>query len=317
MTTPLLLRSDDVEIELLPRGATIRAMRVRDRAGGLVDVTLFPRDPALQGPDCGYMGATVGRCANRIAGARFTLDGVEHRLSANEGRHALHGGREGFDSRDWTVDEVTSSRARLRLVSEDGDQGFPGRVVVVAEFAVDGPVVSITYAATTDAPTPLNLTNHTYLNLSGEGSATALDHTLEVSASRYTPVDDDQLPTGGVASIDGSPLDFRRPRRPGAHVDHNLVLEGTGLREVATLRSPVTGISLTLATDQPGLQVYTGDKLDGSVVGKSGTVYGPNSGIALEPQGFPDAVNRPGFPGVVLRPGERYFSRIAWRLSSD
>lgn len=317
MRLPIFLRSADLELEVLPRGASVRALRVRDRRGRVVDVALFPGDDAQAGAATGYLGASVGRCANRLAGGRVVVDGAEHRLSTNEGPTTLHGGRSGFDARVWSPDVVTRGRARLRLVSEDGDQGFPGRLVAVAEFTVRGPVVSLTYAATTDRPTIVNLTNHTYVNLSGEGSSTVLDHTLEVKASRYTPVGAGLIPTGRIAAVAGGPLDYRRPRLLRADVDDNLVLDraGVGVREVATLRSPRTGVTLTLATDQPGLQVYAGNQLDGAVVGKGGARYGPNAGVALETQAFPDSPHHRGFPTVLLRPGQRYTSRTTWRFS--
>ena len=314
------LRSAELEVDVLPYGASVRAIRVR-LPGGWRNVALSPRDPRLLGPACGYLGATVGRVAGRIRGACFDLDGVRHVLTANERGHTLHGGAVGFDSRPWRVVEVTPDHVRLDLVSPAGDQGFPGRVEAGVTYAVSGPTLSVTYLATTDAPTPVSLTSHTYVNLAGEGSGDVLGHELQVAASAYAPTDDEGLPLGHLAPVEGTPFDHRTPRRVAADLDATFALDGAGprfsakMREVAWLRDPASGLTLTLASDAPSLQVYSGSQLDGSVIGTGGTAYAAGAGIALETQGFPDAVHHDAFPSVIVRPGETYASHTTWRFT--
>ena len=318
-----------LELHLLDLGATVHRLVVTGGDGVRRDVALgHPTLDDRLAADA-YIGATVGRYANRIAAGRFPLDGTDVQVGTNDRGNALHGGPEGFDRRVWDVVEASDDAVTLQLVSPDGDQGFPGEVTARATFAVSGTTMTVTYEATTDAPTPVCLTQHLYLNLDGGADGTLDGHELSVAASRFTPVDDTGIPVGGPAPVDGTPFDLREPRRLGpvlrsGHeqllasrgIDHNLVLDGEGLREVAVLRSARTRTAMTLATDQPGLQVYTGNFLDGSVVSLDGGRYRQGDGIAMEPQLFPDTPNRPEFGDATLRPGERYTWTSSWRFDA-
>jgi aldose 1-epimerase len=308
-------------------GAAVRRLVVEDaHSPDPVDVVLGHADPGAYASDGGYLGATIGRYANRIAGGRFTLDGTTHVLPANEGTTTLHGGPAGFDRRVWTVTDAGPEHVRLHLSSADGDQGFPGRLEVDVTYRIAPGTVHLDYAASTDRPTVVNLTNHAYFNLDGEGSGGVEDHVLRLDADAFTAVGADLLPTG-VEAVDGTALDWRSPRRLGdglalddeqlrhaRGLDHNVVLRGSGMRTAAVLTGR-GGRTLTVETDQPGMQVYTGTHFDGSIVGLSGRAYGPRAGIALETQAFPDAPNRPEFPSTVLRPGETLRTTTVWHLA--
>ena len=326
----LVLESGPLRLELLRRGASVRRLLVPAADGSARNVALGYSASSRYGVEEHYLGTTVGRFANRLAHGRFSIDGTSHQVPANEGRHALHGGPEGFDRRDWEVLKHTGSKARLALVSPDGDQGFPGTLSVEVAFTVAADEVRIDYTATTDAPTVVSLTNHTYFNLDGEGAGSVDEHLLRVAADAYTPTDDQLIPTGELAPVDGTPFDWRDPapvgrriREPHAQLalakglDHNFVLSGEGLRRVATLESLRSGIRLEVHTDRPGLQVYTGNFLDGTTSGTSGRTYRQGDGIALETQGFPDAPNQPGFPTAVLLPGEVHRTTTSWRFSTS
>jgi aldose 1-epimerase len=317
---------DGLRIELLERGATVHRLLV-PTADGPRNVVLGHRDLAGYVTGTEFHGATIGRFANRIAGGQVTVDGTAYQLDVNEGGTTLHGGSGGFDTRDWTVESVTGTAATLRLVSPDGDQGFPGELSATVTYTVGADTLDIELTATCDAPTPVSLTNHSYLNLDGEGAGSVEDHRLTVHADHYTPTDDLQLPTGEIASVAGTPFDLRDPARLGdvvrrahpqllvAHgVDHNLLPRGTGMREVAVLET--ADLTARLSTDAPGLQVYTGNYLDGTAVGTGGRVYRQGDGIALEPQELPDAPHHDGFGDVVLRPGRTFRRRIGWRFGT-
>ena len=315
-----------VRLTVLDLGGTVARLQVPDGSGGFVDVALGLATAgdyaAASNP---YLGATVGRYANRIAHARFDLEGTEHHLSANEGTTCLHGGTEGFSSRRWSVLEAHPDSLELALVSPDGDQGFPGEVRAVVRYDVTGDSVTIAHRATTDAATVVSLTNHTYFNLAGTG--TVDDHELEVSADEYLPVDARSIPTGTTEPVQDSPFDFRVGARIGPRVgsphpqvrqaggvDHAFVLRGGGVRPAARLVHPASARVLEVSTDQPSLQVYTGQKLDGTVADRDGELLPPRAGIALECQGYPDAPNQPRFPSAVLRPGEQYEATTVWRF---
>ncbi|GAA1897805.1 aldose epimerase family protein [Lapillicoccus jejuensis] len=321
-----VLRSADLEVEVLPRGATLHRVRVRaleDR-----DVVLGHADLDRVGVDPGYLGASVGRYANRIRDGRVVIDGHEHRLTTNEGPHTLHGGVVGLDRHDWTVEAADDAEVVLSTVSEDGDQGFPGRLEVRATYRLQGPRLSVTYDAVTDAPTPVGLASHVYWNLRGEGSGSVHDHRLGVAARAVVEVDDALLPTGRLLPTRGTPFDLAGPRAVGEVVaaDHPQLRAAGGLdhcyvldqgrdgrvRPVATLA--VDDLRLVLATDQPGLQVYAGGQLDGTSYGWASVRYTAGAGIALEAQSLPDAPNQPTFPPAVLRPGGRYVATTAWTL---
>ncbi|MEV4221122.1 aldose epimerase family protein [Nonomuraea sp. NPDC049725] len=251
-----------------------------------------------------YFGAVVGRYGNRIARGRFTLDGTEHTLPVNNGPNSLHGGVDGFDRRAWTVADVTGSSITLTLTSPDGDQGYPGTLTASVTYTLDGDALRLDYAAETDAPTVLNLTNHSYFNLAGGGDV--LGHVVRIAADHYLPVDDSKIPTGERAPVKGTVFDFTTPHavgeRFGGAYDHCYVLDG-GI----TVVEPVTGRTMEVTTTEPGVQFYAGGMLDGVA-----TPFGPHAGLCLETQHFPDSPNQPGFPSTVLRPGERHASSTTY-----
>ncbi|MFD5566463.1 aldose epimerase family protein [Streptomyces cadmiisoli] len=297
-----------VRVRILSYGGIVQSVQVPDRQGRAEDVVLgFPDLEGYVAHPEPYLGALIGRYANRIAGGRFPLDGRTYALARNNGPNSLHGGERGFDRRVWDVAPVEHG-IRLTRVSPHGEEGFPGRLEVSATYRLDAAgALSISYEAVTDAPTVVNLTNHTYWNLSGSGNAGG--HLLRLAAGRYTPVDADLVPTG-VADVEATRFDFRAERKVGSGYDHNLVLDKgvTGAPEqVAELYDPASGRVLTLSTTEPGLQLYTGEHL--------GEPFAPGDGIALETQHFPDSPNRPEFPGTVLRPGEEYRSESVYGFS--
>ncbi|MFD4942807.1 aldose epimerase family protein [Streptomyces sp. NPDC058239] len=300
------LERDGTRVRVLTYGGIVQSVEVPGRDGVRADVALGLPDLAgyetYSGP---YFGALVGRYANRIGGACFELDGRTHRVTRNEGRNHVHGGARGFDKRVWQAREVADG-VRLSLVSEDGEEGFPGRLAVSATYTLDeGGALRIAYRATTDAPTVLNLTNHTYWNLAGGGSGSALGQVLRIAAGQITPADAESLPTGEFLPVDGTRFDFREPKPVGAGYDHNFVLDGAVPGPAAELYDAVSGRVLTVTTTEPGMQLYTADHFDGRP-------FGPCAGIALETQHFPDSPNRPEFPGTVLRPGEEYVSTTVY-----
>ncbi|KQW48943.1 hypothetical protein ASC77_09505 [Nocardioides sp. Root1257] len=316
-------------LEVLTLGATAHRLEVAGRDGRRRNVVLGHADAAERLASSDYVGGTIGRYANRIAGGRFVLDDREVVVGVHDRGNSLHGGPDGFDRRLWDVVEHGPDRVVLALVSPDGDQGFPGEVRVLVRYQVSGDRVRIEMEATTDAPTVLNLTNHAYFNLDGEGDGTVDDHLLMVAADEFTPVDATGIPLGGHAPVAGTPFDFRDPAPIGPAVraehpqvvdargvDHNYVVRGEGLRTHAVLVSPRSGIRLELRSDQPGLQVYTGNVLDGTRRSTRGGRYRQGDGIALEPQLFPDSPNRPGWPSARLGPGETYRACLEWGFAA-
>lgn len=317
------------EAHLTDFGATLVALHLRDRDGEVADVVLgFDDVSGYESDSNQYFGSTVGRVANRVALGRFTLDGRTYQLATNNDPNHLHGGDRGYSHRMWTAEPHAGVAAvTFRLTSEDGDEGYPGQVDAEVTYTLtEDDEVVVEYRATADQPTPVNLTHHSYFNLAGAGSPSVLDHTLQVGATRYTPTDDTLIPTGELAPVEGTPLDFREPEVIGARIaalddtaaigyDHNYAvrtaaLEPTaaavmGAGPVAVLRDPGSGRTLELYSDQPGLQFYSGNFLMGAT-GKGGAVYPHRSACCLETQGFPNAINEPGFPSVMLRPGEEY-----------
>ncbi|MFI7497541.1 aldose epimerase family protein [Streptomyces sp. NPDC049687] len=295
-------------VRVLSYGGIVQSVEVPDRNGRPANVVLgfADLDGYLTHPEP-YLGALVGRYANRIAQARFRLDGLTYALEPNNAPNSLHGGARGFDKRVWEVEPVGHG-LRLSRVSPHGEEGFPGRLEVTATYSLDASgALRFVYEAVTDAPTVVNLTNHSYFNLGGPGSGDATGHELRLAASRYTPVDTHLIPTGELASVAGGPHDFRTARKTGYGYDHNFVLD-KGLtdvpEEVAELHDPASGRVLTVATTEPGIQVYTADHL--------GEPFAPCEGIALETQHFPDSPNRPEFPSTELRPGEVYRSETVY-----
>ncbi|WP_432521370.1 aldose epimerase family protein [Kineococcus sp. SYSU DK006] len=332
------LVNGEVTVRILTYGGIVQSLEFPDSSGRSTNVVLGFEDLEgyLAGNNPGpYFGALIGRYGNRIAGGRFTLDGVEHQLPLNDGPNSLHGGEDSFDKRVWSAEPVFGGGTvglKLSLVSPDGDQGYPGTLSVDVTYTLDRfSQLRLDYRATTDAATVVNLTNHSYWNLSGEGSGSIYDHELTLHADAYTPVDETLIPTGEIAPVAGTPMDFRRPtaigeriRQPfqqvlfGQGYDHNWVLDRdteSELEEAAVLHDPASGRTLTISTTEPGLQFYSGNFLDGTLVGTGGTVYRQGDGLALETQHFPDSPNQPDFPSTVLRPGEEYRTTTVFALS--
>ena len=305
------------------RGATLADLFVPDRAGNLADVALgFDDEAQYLSSDNQHFGCTTGRVANRIAAGKFTLDGREYQLAINNGPNHLHGGLgRNLAKIDWQGEPFQSARGpgvRFRYTSPDGEEGYPGALAMEVTYTLTNNAVRIDYEATTDQPTPVNLTNHSYFNLSGHGTPSVLDHEVWIGAERYTPKDDWGIPTGEIAPVEGTPLDFRTRRRLGDRIDqlgdrqadgydHNYVLNGPPgvMRTAASVYDPASGRTLHVHTDQPGVQLYVGNMLRGQQ-GKGGRVYPRRSALCLETQHFPDAVNKPNFPSIILRPGETY-----------
>lgn len=327
-----------VSVVVISYGATLQALRMPGCDGRSADVVLgYPTIAGyLKSRD--FFGATVGRYANRIANGRFVLDGKPVRLPTNDGPNSLHGGDQGFDRVLWRIADVRrgdQASVTLSYVSPDGDQGYPGTLTATAIYALDEQNnLTIEYRATTDRTTIVNITNHAYFNLAGEGSpGGAMGHLLTISADAYTPVDANLIPTGEIRRVAGTPFDFRQPTAVGARVrdygdpqvvigrgyDHNWVLSrarAASARTIATLQDPTSGRRLELISDQPGLQFYSGNVLNGTLVGKSGHAYRQGDAIVLEPQLFPDSPNKPAFGSARLEPGEEYRNLIRYRLSA-
>lgn len=281
-------------------GGIILSLHVPDRNGRLDDVVLGHDTPETYARDTSYLGAIVGRYANRIAGARFELDGVTYRLSANEGRHHLHGGVRGFNKAVWDVANADETSIVLRYISRDGEEGYPGTLDTRVTYTVtERNALVVDYRATTDRPTAVNLTQHSYFNLAGGGAGSVLDHRLEIRAEAITPVDAELIPTGEVAPVAGTRFDFRRSRRIGAtDYDCNFVLAG---RDAATLIDPDSGRRLDVRTTEPGMQLYTGNP----------------RGVCLETQHYPDSPNRANFPSAILRPGLPYRSQTVFAFGIE
>jgi aldose 1-epimerase len=323
-----------ITIAVLSFGGAIQTIMVPDRTGALADVTLGYDTLAEYERDKSYLGSLVGRYANRIRAGRFALDGRDYTLARNAGDNHLHGGARGFNKAVWTVEPFEDGDdvgLVLEHVSPDGDEGYPGtlrsrvcyRLRANAELQID-------FHATTDAATPVNLTQHAYFNLAGTGSGDILGHELELNASRFTPVDETLIPTGELRSVRGTPFDFSTAERVGARIaaddeqlrlaggyDHNFVLDGKGDGELslaARLTEPVSGRGIDIHTTEPGIQFYTGNFLDGRVAGKGGIPHRYRSGLALETQHFPNSPNEPSFPSTILRPGAEHRSRTVYHF---
>jgi len=309
-----------VETSIMTYGAALQALLAPDRHGQRANVCLgFETLAGYVGHTRHYFGATVGRYANRIAEARFVLDGTVHEVDRNDGKNCLHGGGHGFDTRVWDVVDATGGMLQLAYSSAHGEMGFPGTLDVRVEYRLEDTELRIDYEAATSAPTVVNLTNHTCWNLAGEGSGSVEGHVLTLNASAFTPVDTERVPTGEIRPVDGTSLDFRVPTPVGARgrgYDDNLVVDRSddSLALAAHVLEPASGRTLEVLTTEPGLQLYTGTFLDGSLVGMSGRPYRRGDCIALETQHFPDSPNRPAFPSTVLRPGETFRSTTVFRL---
>jgi aldose 1-epimerase len=320
-----------ISVGIITYGGIIERLDVPDAAGERANVVLGYAELAGYARNKPYLGALIGRYANRIARGRFALDGATYSVPVNDGANTLHGGTRGFDKAVWNVETASTTELALRYVSADGEQGYPGTLDTRVTYALDGDDgLRIEYAASTDAPTIVNLTNHTYFNLGGEGSGDILDHTLQLNASRYLPVDAGFIPTGEQAPVADTPFDFRRPRAIGERIreghpqtvigrgyDHNWVLDraaGDPLGLIATAVHPHSGRQLDILTTEPGVQFYSGNYLDATEVGSSGKIYRQSAGFALETQHFPDAPNQASFPTTVLRPGQTFRSTTIFRF---
>ncbi|WP_416618587.1 aldose epimerase family protein [Niveispirillum fermenti] len=320
---------------LITLGAGLQGLWVPDRAGRMGDVVLGHDDLAGYVERRSFLGGIVGRCANRIAGGRFRLDGRAFQVPCNDGPNSLHGGNQGLDMRLWTLEAVTPGSATFRYDSPDGEEGYPGALSIRAVYALDGQgALSLTLTAQTDAPTIVNLSSHAYFNLGGAvAGGDVLDHVLTLAADRFTPVDATLIPTGALSSVAGTVFDFRTPHRIGDRIrdagdaqlrlgrgyDHNFALRaggGPNPEPAARLEHPATGRVMELATTEPGLQFYSGNALAGDLAGKGGRLYRQSAGLCLEPQRFPDAINQPDFPSPRLDPGQTYRHVSVYRFST-
>ena len=320
------------EVKLTNYGAAIVSIVVPDREGRMADVALGYKRPEGYFFDGAASGKTVGRVANRIACGRMTIEGEEYSLEVNNGPNHLHGGTKNFANRVWES-RVETNRVVMTLLSEDGDQGYPGELTVEAVFDFDDDnALELTYRARTDRTTVVNLTNHVYFNLAGEASGDILDHELQLHSSQVPEMNEYQIPTGRMLDVEGTPQDFRtfRAFRPGIDAafnrirdfrgyDHPFAIDGWKpgiLGEAGTLRDPKSGRTVTVLTSQPSVMIYTGNWLAGSPETKSGGRYEDHAGVAIECQNFPDAVNRPEFPSPLLHPGETYCQKIVFRFGT-
>jgi aldose 1-epimerase len=325
-----------MSVAILNYGGIIQSVEVPDRHGRPGNVALgFNKLSDYVAHPEPYFGALIGRYANRIAKGTFTIDGKTYHVPINNGPNSLHGGIVGFDKHIWDTtpfDGPDGVGLVMRLVSPDGDQGYPGTLSVTVRYTLtrrNG--IRMDYRATTDAPTVVNLTNHSYWNLQGEGSSAIYDHLMYLNADRYTPVDATLIPTGELAPVAGTPFDFNRPTAIGDRIrdshpqllfgrgyDHNWVLDrrGDGLSLAARVSEPDSGRTLSVYTTEPGIQFYSGNFLDGSLVGTSGRMYRQGDGFALETQHYPDSPNHPNFPSTVLRPGQTYQTTTIFQLGT-
>ena len=328
-----VLKSSTVEAHIITYGGIVQALKVPDKSGKVADVVLgFDSLDGYTGgtkPNPAFFGAIIGRYANRIAGGKFTLDGKTYSTPQNDGKNTLHAGPKGFDKAVWKAKEIPHG-VELTHVSPDGDSGFPGTLTAVVRYTVVGKDLKIEYSATTDKKTVLNLTNHSYFNLAGQGNGDILQNQLKINGSHYTPVDDNLIPTGELASVNGTPFDFQKSTAVGARIDsdneqlkkghgydHNWVLDSNGkLAEAAEVYEPSSGRVLQVLTDQPGMQFYTGNFLDGTISGKGGNAYPRRGALCLETQHFPDSPNHPKFPSTELKPGEKYHTVTIFRFSA-
>ncbi len=327
--------SNGVTIKLISRGATLTQWHVPDKDGKKADVVFGFDDVAgYESKGNGYFGATIGRVGNRIAGGKFKLDGKEYKLAKNNGPNTLHGGeKRSFDKVVWDGKPFENAKGQgvvFTYTSPDGEEGFPGKLSAKVTYTLtDKNEIRIDYEATTDKATPINLTNHTYFNLSGAGAPTILDHEVMLEADRYTPVDETLIPTGELLPVAGTPFDFREfhtigervaqlDDKPGKGYDHNFALNNQDgdLALAAKVREPKSGRVLSVYTTDPGVQFYVGNFLDG-VKGKGGKPYAYRSGFCLETQHYPDSVNQPNFPAAILKPGKPYTQTCVYQITTE
>lgn len=337
-----LRNTNGVVLRSMNYGATILGLRLPDRKGAFEDVVLGLSAPEqycseAYASEAPYFGAVIGRYCNRIENGRFDLDGQTHQLTKSHGPHHLHGGAVGFDKRLWDAHPFEDGRAAIRYtyVSPAGEEGYPGRLTTAVTYHLrDDNALAVHYEARTTAPTPVNLTQHTYFNLAGPAADDVLDHRLTIKADHFTPIDSALLPTGEIRPVDGTPFDFRHPTPIGARIDadapqlrraqgydHNFVRarcddEGARPGLAAQVYDPHSGRELTVYTTEPGVQLYTANALSGTFTGKNGAPYGPHAGVCLETQHFPNAPNEPTFPSTILRPGDTYRSTTIYAFDT-
>ncbi|MBL8796716.1 MAG: galactose mutarotase [Planctomycetia bacterium] len=327
-----LTNANGLKAKMINYGGIITELHVPDRDGKLADVVLGfdnAKDYLAGHP---FFGCITGRVANRIAKGKFTLEGKEYKLATNNGPNHLHGGVKGFDKQLWKAEIIPALygvAVKMTYTSPDGEEGYPGNLKTEVTYTLDDKnALRIDYSATTDKATPVNLTNHTYFNLAGPAAGDVLGHEVQIEADKYTPTDDTLIPTGKIEPVKGTPLDFTTPLTIGSRIkelkgqpvgyDHNFVLskkEGA-LALAARVREPKSGRVLETFTKEPGVQLYTGNFLDGKVKGKSGVVYNQYQGFCLETQHFPDAVNQPNFPSIILQPGKTYSTTTVYKFST-
>src|SRR5271166_5364473 len=324
------LADGKVEARIITYGGIIVSLRTRDRNGKLDDVVLGCDSVEQYVAQTAHFGGIVGRYANRIAHGSFQLDGKTYSTPKNNGDNTLHGGIRGFDKVVWTGKQIPEG-VELTYVSKDGEEGFPGTLTTTVRYTLSGNALRIDYSATTDKDTVLNLTNHAYFDLAGQGTGDILGHVVKIDAEQMTPVDSGLIPTGEMKSVAGTPFDFRKPHAVGERIDvndeqlrlgrgydHNFVVEHKSgeLTEAAEVYEPTTGRILQVLTDQPGVQLYTGNFLDGTITGKEGRVYKQRYGLCLETQHFPDSPNHPKFPTTELKPGGKFHSMTVYKFSA-
>jgi aldose 1-epimerase len=319
-----------IEVDIITYGAIIVSLRTPDRNGKLDDVVLGCNSVEEYVKQTAHFGGIVGRYANRIAQGTFQLDGHAYTIPKNDGDNALHGGTRGFDKEVWDAKQIPNG-VELSYVSKDGEQGFPGTLNTTVRYTLDGNALRIEFGAETDKDTVVNLTNHSYFNLAGQGTGDVLRDVVKIDASRMTPVDANLIPTGELKPVEGTPFDFRTPHAIGERIeaddpqlrlghgyDHNFVLDHPAgrLSEAAEVYEPKTGRILRVLTTEPGVQMYTGNFLDGSITGKEGRVYNRRYALCLETQHFPDSPNHPSFPSTELKPGQKFRSVTVFEFSA-
>ncbi len=328
------LEQGSFKARIMTYGARLVSLETPDRQGKVADIVLgYDSLASYMNDSKTYFGAIVGRYANRIAHGKFMLDGKTYRLPLNDGDNSLHGGTQGFDRRAWTADALQDG-VEMRLVSSNGDQGYPGTLTARVRYTLTAQALQIEYFAETDQDTILNLTNHSYFNLAGEGSGNILSHVLTIPAEEYTPVNSDLIPTGGLAPVRDTPFDFRSPTAIGLRIandnaqlryakgyDENFVLRKEGpaevLQQAAHVLEPSTGRALIVKTTQPGVQFYSGNFLNSDIRGKHGHTYDKHAGLCLETQHFPDSPNHPEFPTTELKPGQTFHSITQYEFPMD
>jgi len=327
-----LTNEHGLEARICTYGGVVVSLKTPDRTGKMADIVLgFDTLEGYLNPAEPYFGALIGRYGNRIGHAKFTLDGKQYTLPANNGANTLHGGDKGFDKQVWTGRPLPDGGLELTYVSKDGEEGFPGTLKATVNYHLTAAnELKIDYTATTDKDTVVNLTNHSYWNLKGEGNGLILDHVLTINASRFTPVDAGLIPTGELKPVAGTPFDFTKPMAIGSRIeqkddqlklgpgyDHNYVLDrtGAGLSLAAHVEEPTTGRVMDVETTEPAVQFYTGNSIDGKLKGKGGKVYPPRAAFCLETQHYPDSPNKPSFPSTELKPGQTYKTTTVYRFT--